>query len=209
MKLPMQKRLLPITLLLSLAFYSIPSHGADPKALPDSVVVIGGKRFVLPYKTGMTLTAALTAAYGITDFSNFGTGLVRSGKNTKVDVGALIKKKAADVVLKPWDIIVDVDTKTHPDYVVVIGSKVSSQPLLVPYEKDLTLGAAIAASGGIDEFSNVGAYLVHSGKCTWMSLRAIVKGRAPDVLLKPWDIVIIRQWGDPVWETEPGKQGLK
>jgi protein involved in polysaccharide export with SLBB domain len=81
-----------------------------------------------------------------------------------------------------------------------MGAVVAGHEL--PLRDQLTLGRAIAMAGGPQRLANtneVHIYRVKDGRSEQEDLKynydAIKKGKAPDVLLKPYDIIDVRQTG--------------
>jgi polysaccharide export outer membrane protein len=114
-------------------------------------------------------------------------------------------KEAADPVIRPGDIV----TVTEAEPVYVMGAVMGAREL--PLRDQLTLGRAIAMAGGPQRLANtseVHIYRVKDGRSEQEDLKynydAIKKGKAPDVLLRPYDIIEVRQsgpfsaksWGD-------------
>ena len=105
-------------------------------------------------------------------------------------------KEEADPVIRPGDIVI----MTEAEPVYVMGAVVAGREL--PLRDQLTLGRAIAMAGGPQRLANtneVHIYRVKDGRSEQEDLKynydAIKKGKAPDVLLKPYDIIDVRQSG--------------
>jgi polysaccharide export outer membrane protein len=99
-------------------------------------------------------------------------------------------KEEADPYIRPGDIVIV--TEAEPVYIT--GSVVAPREL--PLRDQLTLGRAIAMAGGMQKLaktSEVHIYRQKDGVVGQEDLKynydAIKKGKAPDVLLKPYDIV--------------------
>jgi len=105
-------------------------------------------------------------------------------------------KEEADPYIRPGDIV----RVTEAEPVYVMGAVVAGREL--PLRDQLTLGRAIAMAGGPQRLANtneVHIYRVKDGRSEQEDLKynydAIKKGKAPDVLLKPYDIIDVRQSG--------------
>jgi polysaccharide export outer membrane protein len=105
-------------------------------------------------------------------------------------------KEEADPYIRPGDIV----RVTEAEPVYVMGAVVAGHEL--PLRDQLTLGRAIAMAGGPQRLANtneVHIYRVKDGRSEQEDLKynydAIKKGKAPDVLLKPYDIIDVRQTG--------------
>jgi len=105
-------------------------------------------------------------------------------------------KEEADPVIRPGDIVI----MTEAEPVYVMGAVMAGREL--PLRDQLTLGRAIAMAGGPQRLANtneVHIYRVKDGRSEQEDLKynydAIKKGKAPDVLLKPYDIIDVRQSG--------------
>ena len=99
-------------------------------------------------------------------------------------------KEEADPFIRPGDIVIV--TEAEPVYVT--GSVMGAREL--PLRNDLTLARAIAMAGGpqrLAKTSEVHIYRQKDGVVGQQDLKynydAIKKGKAPDVLLKPYDII--------------------
>jgi len=114
-------------------------------------------------------------------------------------------REEADPVIRPGDIVIV--TEAEPIY--VMGAVMGGREL--PLRDQLTLGRAIAMAGGPQRLANtseVHIYRQKDGVAGQEDLKynydAIKKGKEPDVLLKPYDIIDVRQsgpfsaksWGD-------------
>lgn len=126
-------------------------------------------------------------------------------------------REEADPVIRPGDIVVV--TEAEPVY--VMGAVVGGREL--PLRDQLTLGRAIAMAGGAQRLANtneVHIYRQKDGVAGQEDLKynydAIKKGKAPDVLLKPYDIIDVRlsgplsakSWGDTFVNMLRGSAGL-
>jgi polysaccharide export outer membrane protein len=105
-------------------------------------------------------------------------------------------KEEADPIIRPGDIVVV--TEAEPVY--VMGAVMGGREL--PLRDQLTLGRAIAMAGGPQRLANtseVHIYRQKDGVAGQEDLKynydAIKKGKAPDVLLKPYDIIDVRPAG--------------
>jgi len=105
-------------------------------------------------------------------------------------------KQEADPYIRPGDIVIV--TEAEPVY--VMGAVVNSREL--PLRDQLTLGRAIAMAGGPQKLANtneVHIYRQKEGLAGQEDLTynydAIKKGKTPDILLKPYDIIDVRQSG--------------
>ncbi len=105
-------------------------------------------------------------------------------------------KEEADPYIRPGDIVIV--TEAEPVY--VMGAVMGGREL--PLRDQLTLGRAIAMAGGPQKLANtneVHIYRQKDGVAGQEDLKynydAIKKGKAPDVLLKPYDIIDVRQSG--------------
>ena len=105
-------------------------------------------------------------------------------------------KEEADPFIRPGDIVIV--TEAEPVYVT--GSVIAAREL--PLRNDLTLGRAIAMVGGpqrLAKTNEVHIYRQKDGVVGQEDLKynydAIKKGKAPDVLLKPYDIIDVRESG--------------
>jgi polysaccharide export outer membrane protein len=105
-------------------------------------------------------------------------------------------KEEADPIIRPGDIVVV--TEAEPVY--VMGAVMGGREL--PLRDQLTLGRAIAMAGGPQKLANtseVHIYRQKDGVAGQEDLKynydAIKKGKAPDVLLKPYDIIDVRPAG--------------
>jgi polysaccharide export outer membrane protein len=103
-------------------------------------------------------------------------------------------KEAADPYIRPGDIVIV--TEAEPVY--VMGAVMTGREL--PLRDQLTLGRAIAMAGGPQKLANtseVHIYRQKEGQSGQDDLvynyDAIKKGKSPDVLLKAYDIVDVRQ----------------
>jgi polysaccharide export outer membrane protein len=126
-------------------------------------------------------------------------------------------REEADPVIRPGDIVIV--TEAEPVY--VMGAVMGGREL--PLRDQLTLGRAIAMAGGAQRLANtneVHIYRQKDGVAGQEDLKynydAIKKGKAPDVLLKPYDIIDVRQsgpftakvWGDTFVNMLRGSAGL-
>jgi len=105
-------------------------------------------------------------------------------------------KEEADPYIRPGDIVIV--TEAEPVYVT--GAVLGARELVL--RDQLTLGRAIAMAGGTQRLANtseVHIYRQKEGVAGQDDLKynydAIRKGKAPDVLLKPYDIIDVRQSG--------------
>src|SRR5882672_6714001 len=105
-------------------------------------------------------------------------------------------REEADPVIRPGDIVIV--TEAEPIY--VMGAVMGGREL--PLRDQLTLGRAIAMAGGPQRLANtseVHIYRTKDGVAGQEDLKynydAIKKGKAPDVLLRPYDIIDVRQSG--------------
>ena len=105
-------------------------------------------------------------------------------------------KEEADPFIRPGDIVIV--TEAEPIYVT--GAVIAPREL--PLRNDLTLSRAIAMVGGpqrLAKTNEVYVYRQKDGVVGQETLKynydAIKKGKAPDVLLKPYDIVDVRESG--------------
>lgn len=105
-------------------------------------------------------------------------------------------KEEADPYIRPGDIVI----VTEGEPVYVMGAVVSPRELVL--KDQLTLGLAIARSGGPQRLANTGEVHVYRQKDGLIGQEdlkfnydAIRKGKQQDVLLKPYDIVDVRQSG--------------
>jgi polysaccharide biosynthesis/export protein len=126
-------------------------------------------------------------------------------------------REEADPVIRPGDIVIV--TEAEPVYVT--GAVMAGHEL--PLRDQLTLGRAIAMAGGTQRLANtneVHIYRQKDGVAGQEDLKynydAIKKGKAPDVLLKPYDIIDVRlsgplsakSWGDTFVNMLRGSAGL-
>jgi polysaccharide export outer membrane protein len=106
-------------------------------------------------------------------------------------------KEDADPYIRPGDIVIV--TEAEPVYIT--GSVVSPREL--PLRDQLTLGQAIAMSGGPQKLAKTNEVYIYRQKegsglgqeTLKYNYDAIKKGKAPDVLLKPYDIVDVGESG--------------
>ena len=96
-------------LLLVLAILSL-NCGVTAATAPDERILGVGARTLkseIPYSQDMTVTKAIIAAGGYSDFGKTSVFLVRCGEVTGVDMRAIFAgEQDKDVPLKPWDVIV-------------------------------------------------------------------------------------------------------
>jgi polysaccharide export outer membrane protein len=126
-------------------------------------------------------------------------------------------REEADPVIRPGDIVIV--TEAEPIYVT--GAVMGGREL--PLRDQLTLTRAIAMAGGPQRLANTGEvhiYRQKDGVAGQDDLKynydAIKKGKAPDVLLRPYDIIDVRQsgpftakaWGDTFVNMLRGSVGL-
>jgi protein involved in polysaccharide export with SLBB domain len=105
-------------------------------------------------------------------------------------------KEEADPYIRPGDIV----RVTEADPVYVMGAVVAGREL--PLRDQLTLGRAIAMAGGTQKLANTSEVHIYRQKDDQIAQEdltynydAIKKGKAPDVLLKPYDIIDVRTSG--------------
>jgi polysaccharide export outer membrane protein len=106
-------------------------------------------------------------------------------------------KEDADPYIRPGDIVIV--TEAEPVYIT--GSVVSPREL--PLRDQLTLGQAIAMAGGPQKLAKTNEVYIYRQKegsglgqeTLKYNYDAIKKGKAPDVLLKPYDIVDVGESG--------------
>jgi polysaccharide export outer membrane protein len=105
-------------------------------------------------------------------------------------------KEDADPYIRPGDIVIV--TEAEPVYVT--GSVVGPREL--PLRDQLTLGRAIAMAGGVQKLAKTSKVHVYRQKNDGVGQEdltynydEIKKGKSPDVLLKPYDIVDVGESG--------------
>lgn len=105
-------------------------------------------------------------------------------------------KEEADPYIRPGDIV----RVTEADPVYVMGAVMAAREL--PLRDQLTLGRAIAMAGGPQRMANTSEVHIHRLKDDQINQEdlkynydAIKKGKAPDVPLKPYDIIDVRTSG--------------
>ena len=105
-------------------------------------------------------------------------------------------KEGADPYIRPGDVVIV--TEAEPVY--VMGAV--SAPRELPLRDQLTLGRAIAMAGGPQRLANTSEVHIYRTKDGLVGQEdfkynydAIKKGKAPDVLLKPYDIIDVPQSG--------------
>ena len=78
------------------------------------------------------------------------------------------------------------------DRIIVVGDRARSATE-IPFVSGMTASKAIIAAGGYSDFSRTPIYLIRCGKLTALDMRAAIERgeREKDVLLKPWDIIVI------------------
>lgn len=105
-------------------------------------------------------------------------------------------KESADPYVRPGDIVI----VSEADPIYITGAVLAPREL--PLRDQLTLGRAIAMAGGAQRLANTGEVHIYRQKDGLIGQEdlkynydAIKKGKEPDVLLKPFDIVDVRQSG--------------
>jgi polysaccharide export outer membrane protein len=133
------------------------------------------------------------------------TGPVAANQSKDFDIGRLETYKISDLkggavennpVIRPGDIVI----VNEGEPVFVTGAVFQPKELVI--KEQLTLGRAIAMAGGTQKLaktSEVHVYRKKEGKVGSEDLKfdydAIKKGKEPDVLLQPYDIIDVRQVG--------------
>jgi protein involved in polysaccharide export with SLBB domain len=89
--------------------------GIAAAAPEDRVIVTGrGRLTEIPYSTGLTVSKAIIAAGGYSDFSRTAIHLIRCARSTRLDMDAILRgERQSDVQLQPWDIITIGNTIVH------------------------------------------------------------------------------------------------
>ena len=105
-------------------------------------------------------------------------------------------KQEADPYIRPGDIVI----VTEAELVYVTGSVVAPREL--PLRDQLTLGRAIAMAGGVQKLAKTNKVHIYRQKDDGVGQQdltynydEIKKGKSPDVLLKPYDIVDVGESG--------------
>jgi polysaccharide export outer membrane protein len=130
---------------------------------------------------------------------------VAANQSKDSDIGRLETYKISDLkggaaennpVIRPGDIVI----VNEGEPVFVTGAVFQPKELVI--KEQLTLGRAIAMAGGAQKLaktSEVHVYRKKEGKVGSEDLKfdydAIKKGKEPDVLLQPYDIIDVRQVG--------------
>ena len=159
---------------------------------------------VYPLAGSMTLIEAISAAGGTAQSpSTFTTQdlgdlrhsfVMREGKLLPVDFVRLLRQGdlSQNIYLKPDDFVFIPSSLSQQVY--VLGAVVA--PHAITYADDMTIVSAIAGVGG----TNINAYASHVGiirgsltspQLITVDYNAIIKGKAPNVLLEAGDIVYV------------------
>jgi len=161
-------------------------------ALASRVIVIKGKSnaVAIPYGHGVSLLRAIDGAGGFTGFGHSSIFIVRSAQLTNLDFyyKSMLKDPKKDILLEPWDIVV----LGAPD-AQIIAFKNRSAPVAIPYGKGVRLSQVIFSGPGFTEFGHTSMFIVRSAQpkkvdVTW---KAMLKDPKKDILLEPWDIVVL------------------
>lgn len=112
----------------------------------------------------------------------------RNGKTTIVELDRLVSTGDGDVWLTAGDVVY------VPEGLVVYVSGQVEEPGEVPYSEGLTVTRALAKAGGPKPTARLSdAYILRDGSRIPIRLRAILKGREPDVELEPGDQLLIEE----------------
>lgn len=90
--------------MLCLAFTSL-ADPAPSRNKQSVIVFVDGQPREVPFTRRMTLTKAILAIGGYAEFSQKAISLERHKTERSVDLRAIIDRRAADIMLEPWDVI--------------------------------------------------------------------------------------------------------
>jgi polysaccharide export outer membrane protein len=188
-------------------YLSQPQVSVSLKSVGSKYVWLLGrltKPGIYPLSGSMTLLEALSMAGGTAKSASTLTTqdlgdlrhsfVMRQGQLLPVDFSRLLKQgdMSQNIYLQPDDFVYIPSSLSQE--VFVLGSVVA--PHAVPYADQMTIVSAIAGAGG--PYRN--AYLSHVGvvrgslsqpQLITVDYQAIIKGRAPNMLLEPGDIVYV------------------
>ncbi len=157
---------------------------------------------VYTLRAPMTVLEALSLAGGPTPDPTMNAGvanldysfLVRGGEPVRVDFAGLVRHGdfSQNIYLQADDFLY-----LRPGVirnVYVLGAV--RMPAVVPYRDELTLSAVMATAGGTIDYAQRGKIAVVRGslskpRIAMVNFSDILKGKAPDVLLEPGDIVYV------------------
>ena len=155
---------------------------------------------VYPLSTPTTILEAISLAGGTLTPPGVNSGvldlarsfIMRHGRMIQVDLHALLARgdMSQNIYLEPDDFVYLHSSLTRNVYL----TGAVAQPSIIPYQDDLTLLGAIAQGGGTIPYAQRGKVIIVRGSLTKpvvteVDYGSIAKGKAPDVLLEPGDII--------------------